>query len=872
MKRQAYNKGWTFWRLGKEEGKREVTFPHDAMIHEQRDPACKSGSAGAFFPGGVYCYEKLVQASDLHASADGRAAKKSQRVLLHFGGAYRNAQVQVNGEKVLEHAYGYTPFDVDLSAFLKDVKSALVRVTADNGDVPNSRWYSGSGIYRPVTFVSGPEKGCIQWQSLKVSTLEIMPAKVRVEADITDGAEEAVCEIREAESSRSVYTQKITLNAATTGCGKTLTHIDTKTDALTSTSDDLSDKSAEHVSLEIAVPDAQLWDEENPFLYSCHLTTLKDGKILDEDETTFGIRKVSWSKDGFFVNGKQTLLRGGCIHHDSGILGAATYAEMEDRKVRKLKEAGFNAIRSAHNPASEELLSACDRYGVYVMDEAWDMWYRKKNTHDYAKNFEKNWQSDLTAIVKTDYNHPSVVMYSIGNEVSEPAHQRGIDLAKAMTDYVHGMDSSRAVTAGMNLMIITNSAKGKDLYGENGREDDGKAKKMSGMNSTMFNMITQMVGTGMNKAANSKKADRATSPVLDTLDIAGYNYASGRYPLDAKLHPDRVIMGSETFPQDIWKNWQMVKKYPQLIGDFMWTAWDYLGEVGIGGWAYTADGKGFDKPYPWIAGEVGVLDLLGNPNGELYQARAAWNLLKEPVICVQPVNHPGVKPAKSVWRGTNSIPSWSWSGCEGNSAVVEVYAPEMAASIELYLNEKKLGRKCVKYGKAVFKVKYQPGTLEAVALDVQGKKITQSGVNTTAAGNTAGKAALSAGSADGIAAVAGSGMSRLVSAGTSSLKIVPEKTSVRHGEVFCVDLSIADKNGIVECNADRKVKISVSGGELLAFGSANPRTEERYDSGLFTTYYGRAMAVIRAGADGKVTVKAEDDSGRVATEISVNAG
>src|SRR5699024_6997743 len=190
-----------------------------------------------------------------------------------------------------------------------------------------------------------------------------------------------------------------------------------------------------------------------------------------------------------------------------------------------------------------------------------------------------------------------------------------------MVEYIHSLDGSRAVTGGMNLMIISRSAKGKGIYKEDGgRDDGGKQNAMSGMSSTMFNMITSMVGTGMNKAANSKKADAATSPALDALDIAGYNYASGRYPLEGKAHPERVIFGSETFPQDIAKNWEMVERYPYLIGDFMWTAWDYLGEVGLGAWAYTPDGRGFNKPYPWLLADTGAIDILGNPTAELFLA------------------------------------------------------------------------------------------------------------------------------------------------------------------------------------------------------------------------------------------------------------
>lgn len=381
---------------------------------------------------------------------------------------------------------------------------------------------------------------------------------------------------------------------------------------------------SEGADVELELPDARLWDAAHPNLYRCRAVLQEEGSVADETQTVFGVRKVEWSSKGLFINGKRTLLRGGCIHHDNGILGAAAHAASDRRKVKKLKEAGFNAVRSAHNPANAALLEACDEYGIYVMDESWDMWYNHKNKYDYASKFMENYRADLKAMVERDYNHPSVIMYSIGNEVSEPAAKKGVVLAEKMTDYLHALDGGRAVTGGMNLMIISRSAKGSGIYKEDGGRNDEKQQKMNGMNSTVFNMITSMVGTGMNKGANSKKADAVTSPVLDALDIAGYNYASGRYPLEGKAHPDRLIVGSETFPQDIVKNWRMVRKYPYLAGDFMWAAWDYLGETGIGAWAYTPDGKGFEKPYPWLLADVGAIDILGNPNGELYLAQAAW--------------------------------------------------------------------------------------------------------------------------------------------------------------------------------------------------------------------------------------------------------
>ncbi len=361
---------------------------------------------------------------------------------------------------------------------------------------------------------------------------------------------------------------------------------------------------------ELEIPDAALWSEDSPELYQCCAILKDNGTVVDSAEVTFGIRRLEWSAKGFFVNGKETLLRGGCIHHDNGLLGAAAFSKAEERRVRILKENGFNAIRSSHNPISSAMLEACDKYGVYVMDEAWDMWYKPKMKHDYALDFEKYWQEDLSAMIQRDYHHPSVIMYSIGNEVSEPHDERGLSLAGKLVDAVRRLDPTRPVTCGLNLMILQTAAKGKAVSKadtENGKEE--AAKMPAPTNSTMFNMMAAMIGTGMNKSAANKEVDAAASPVLDLLDIGGYNYASGRYPLEGDLHPERVIVGSETFPQDIAKNWEMVKKYPYLIGDFMWTAWDYLGEAGLGAWTYHKDGCTFDKPYPWLLADAGAVDI-----------------------------------------------------------------------------------------------------------------------------------------------------------------------------------------------------------------------------------------------------------------------
>lgn len=768
--RLACNADWTFWKEGFTE-KQTVTIPHDAMLHEARTAKAEAGSASGFYPGGIYYYEKK-----LHITKE----QLEGCLTLEFEGVYKNAEVSVNGTVVHKAAYGYSPFFVGLTDYLQEGENTLL-VKADNSNQPDSRWYSGAGIYRPVWLHVQPKEHIVM-EGVLIRTVSINPAVIEVSVEKTSGI-----------VSVDILDQEGNLVAAGKEEGK------------------------------IEVANATLWSEDTPYLYTAKVTLLSEkGDVVETVEENFGIRTVSWSPKGFLVNGKNTLLRGGCIHHDNGILGACTYEESEDRKIRIMKENGFNAIRASHNPCSKAVLRACDKYGVYVMDESWDMWYNHKSKYDYATEFMENYKYDLRAMVRRDYNHPSVVMYSIGNEVSEPAQEKGVALAKEMGDYVRSLDDSRAVTGGFNLMIIKSSAEGKGVYKEEGGRDDSSDQKMAGMNSTMFNMITSMVGSGMNQAANGKKADEATSPVLATLDISGYNYASGRYAGEGKLHPERIVVGSETFPQDIAKNWEMVKKYPYLIGDFMWTAWDYLGEAGIGTWSFHEDAKGFNKPYPWLLADTGAFDILGNPNGEAMLAKAVWGFADKPLIGVQPCNQPDKKIIKASWRGTNALPSWSWVNCDGNKATVEVFTD--VAKVELFINGKSMGKKKVKAYKAAFKVKYASGNVEAVAYDVSGNEC---------------------------------GRSKLESAsGNVTLQLVPEKTKVSVGDIVYVKTVIADEKGIVESNADTRVQVSVIDGELLGFGSANPRTEERFDAGEYTTYYGNALAVVRAAKQGKLVIKA----------------
>jgi len=775
MERTDFNLGWKFYKEGDESGSITVDLPHDAMIHETRDPEISggySGSAGACFPGGLYIYEKAFMVQE---------DWQGKFVAFEFGGIYRNSKVFINGHEAGGRPYGYSRFFVNADPFLDYGKENTIRVVADNSQQPNSRWYSGSGIYRPVHMIVA-SKTHIDLDGVKVSTLSYDPAKILVETR-TNGGEVHV-EILDGE------------HVIASGTGN---------------------------SLELTIENARLWSEDAPNLYRCRAALLEDGKVVDEVVESFGVRKVEWSAKGLFINGKNTLLRGGCVHHDNGVLGACAYDKAEERRVQIMKEAGYNAIRSAHNPVSQAMLEACDKFGMYMIDETWDMWYFHKSKYDYASDFEEWYLEDIKAMVDKDFNHPSVIMYSLGNEVSEPYQERGVALTQEMVKFIHELDSNRAVTAGINLMLIFLASKGKGVFKEEGGtafdEKPGKKKKQKASGSLFFNMLVSVVGPVMNKMANSKKADMVTSPCLDALDIAGYNYASGRYPKEGKVNPDRVIFGSETMPHHIAENWRMVRKYPYLVGDFMWTSWDYLGETGIGAWSY--DGSGFMKNYPWLISGTGAIDILGNIDASAKYAAVVWGLEEKPYIGVRPVNHPGKKVTKAMWRGTNAIESWAWKNCEGNKAVVEVFVD--ADKVELFINGKSIGTKKVKAFKTLFKTKYQPGKIKAIAYDEQGQVLYESELNSAS--------------------------------GEISIELNPEDTEVRQGELVYVNVALVDEKGVVESNDDRKLTVAVDNGKLLGFGSANPKTEERFDSGSYTTYFGRALAVVQAANAGEMAVR-----------------
>lgn len=760
---KALNSGWKYWS-DQHSDTLIVDLPHDAMQQQERNPAIPGGHASSYFGGDVYHYCKSL-------TLDKRMAES--HVTLHFEGIYRNPVVSINGQQAGGTSYGYIPFDVVADGLLHEGENTI-RIDADNSLQPNSRWYSGGGIYRPI-HISVQDKETYLEQ-IRIKTVSIDPS--------------AIISIKTAHRGGEVHTD-ILLS------GKKVAEAD---------GDDVT----------IRVPDAQLWSAETPVLYEAFTTLSRQGKVVETRRQEFGIRTIAWNgTQGLLVNGVPTLLKGGCLHHDNGLLGACTYDDAEYRKLSIMKQYGFNAIRSAHNPANESLLRAADRLGLYVMDELWDMWYSYKSSEDYSKDFMANWEQDIDALVNRDYNHPSVIMYSIGNEVVEPATAEGQEQERKMVERLHTLDTSRPVTCGMNLIIqMMNAAMGMNMT----RSDDsaGSATKQKKMTSEEYNAMAQSSGRRMMQGVLRPQIDSICSPGLDLLDIAGYNYGSLRAELDASLHPNRVQVGTETYPYDLPTNWQLVERLPQLIGDFMWTAWDHLGEAGIGAWYYSDEQEAsFEKAYPWLTSGAGAIDLIGNPTGEALWAKAVWEHDNSPYIAVRPMIKGNL--VKSIWRGTNSIPSWSWTGCEGDTATVEVFTS--APSVRLYLNDMLLEEKTVIDKCASFRVCWQPGTLRAETADEQGNTLSSSLTSTE---------------------------------GKTLIALKPEKEDYRAGELIYVNVSLVGNNGEVVANRDQQLHVEVEGARLLAFGSANPCTTDRFKTGDYTTYYGQAQAILVSDNPGKV--------------------
>ena len=793
MKATSLLTGWTCRHLGDTAPGKAVTLPHDAMLAEPRTALSAGGTNTGWYEGYDYEYQRTLTVPE-NELADTH--------ILEFEGVYHNAEVWLNGQKAAFRPYGYTNFYVDCAPYLHAGENEL-RVIARNADQPNSRWYSGAGIYRPVQLWKA--RGAhITLNGVKIRTLSLDPAVVEVRVKTTVPG-----------------TVRLTV-------------------------DDLpavQQESDGEAVFTLTLDNARLWTPETPNLYTCRVSFADD-----EVTETFGVRKVEWGTDGFLLNGKRYIIQGACIHHDNGLLGAVCDPDAVARKVRLLKENGYNAIRSAHNPCSKALLAECDRQGMLVMDEYIDHWYIHKTEHDYVDYFNDWWRQDLTDMVEKDYNHPCVVLYSTGNEVSETAQKRGIALTKEMTDFLHGLDDSRPVTCGVNIFFNFLSSIGFGVYSdekakkeaeraEKAKQRGEKAAKKKAVGSQFFNNLAGLLGDEfMKRGATLHGCDVKTRDAFANMDIAGYNYGIYRYKHDLKKYPQRLILGSETFCNDAYKFRELAKQEPRLVGDFVWAGMDYLGEVMVGSWEYADYAETFDGGLGWVSAGSGRIDLTGKPLGEALYTRVALEADNGPYIAVCPVNHTGDRHSPSAWKMTNAMPSWSWTGCEGRKANVEVYA--RAARVELVLNGHTVGSKTLKNDcLARFSIPYESGTLEAVSYDAADHEI---------------------------------GRCKLQSAGgTTRLTLAAEEPAAKPRHLCYVRLRYTDENGITKPLARGNIQVQVRGGTLVGLGSACPFNKHSYLDSETDTYYGEALAIVRMGDGDAMTIAASD--GEYSAELTVPA-
>lgn len=795
MRKLSFMENWTCRPLSREGEELPVTLPHDAMRTEARTPASRGEGNIGWFEGGDYEYRKRFTVP---------AELRDKLLTLEFESVYHNAEVWINGEKVLFRPYGYTNFYVELNPHIRMDAENELRVVARNADQPNSRWYSGTGIYRPV-WLYAFEKEHIILNSVKLRTLSVEPAVLRVELRTTAPGPVDLTIEREG---TSVLTASLEADAA----GR--------------------------AERDLVVPEAKLWSPEDPALYTARL---RFGS--DEVCETFGIRALSWTPDkGVALNGRRVVLRGACIHHDNGILGACTYPEVEERRIRILKQAGYNAVRSAHNPASKYLLEACDRLGMLMMDEYVDCWYMHKTEHDYASYVTDWWREDLKDLVEKDFNHPCVIMYSTGNEVAESAQEKGIRLQQAFTDYLHELDPTRPVTCGINIFFNFLSSVGMGVYSdekakkqaeqaEKAKEEGTKKPKKKAVGSEFFNKIAAKIGTDFMKfGATLPPCDWKTKDVFAAMDVAGYNYGNWRYKHDSKKYPDRLILGSETLIGDAWDFWEIAKERPQIVGDFVWAAWDYIGECGENSPEFSDYVT--DAPEDRVRGGTCRIDMTGKPNPEADYTRVAFEQARGPFLAVFPPNVKE-KPPLTGWQLTRGQRSWSWEGCEGEAAQVEVFA--RAASVELFVNGQRIGKKPVKKGRVSFRTEYRPGELTAVAYDENKREVGSDSLK------TAGKETL--------------------------LRLEPEKTECRPGEMVYFRVRYTDEAGEWKPLEKHEVRVRAENGAVMGAANASCCFRGNFAQPQTPTYLGEAQTVVQAGGPGVLRVWAADENGEVCAEV-----
>lgn len=800
MKAELFNENWKFWVdrdafamvWNVPDSAKDVTLPHDAMLEEQPCPDSPNQGKCGFRDGNPYAYVTWITPTE---------EDRDKTLMLKFEGVYMNAKVYVNEEFVAKCPYGYTGFYVPLDGYLRYGQKNEIRVAVKNNGMPSSRWYTGGGIYRDVYLLTGG-KAYIKPEGVQVTTERLT-------------GELAVLKIRTELKNRCCHNRDLTLVTRVLDAEGNEVAADTTPIALLEAEE-------RAVTRRITVLKPKPWSAETPYLYTVETELYQDGTLLDSDHTVTGIRVLSLdAQNGLCVNGETVKLRGACIHHDNGVLGAATYYDAEYRRVRILKEAGFNAIRMSHHPAAPALLRACDELGMYVMDEAFDMWHRFKGNSDYALFFEECWEKDMEAMVRKDFDHPSVILYSVGNEIPEIGTRHGAKTCHDLCEKLRELDPTRYTLAAVNGIFSAGDRMG-EIMGD--IVANLPPEQLEGDVNDFMTMQESHMDEIVCHRAIGERLDHAVA----SCDIAGYNYMTARYEGDLEKYPNRIIVGSETYPPAIAENWALVKKHPRIIGDFLWTGWDYLGEAGLGVPGYEFGEGGFGARFPCQMAYCGDMDITGFRRPLSYFHELIYGLRTEPCIAVQRPDKYGVPLMKTPWMLSDAVSSWTYPGMEGKPVVVEVYAA--GDEVELILNGESLGRKSAGdeggyY--ACFETVYQPGTLEAVSYEK---------------GEVIGKSCLT--TADG----------------PCRLAAQAEEPGTKEGLIY-INIAKLAQNGAVATHADEV--ISVTAGDnvrILGLGSGDPKPLHSYLDTRTKTFHGRALLVVQKidpAKSGSVTVTAE---------------
>ncbi|MEP6467293.1 MAG: glycoside hydrolase family 2 TIM barrel-domain containing protein [Parafilimonas sp.] len=761
QKNMLFDDGWKFYKGGflggqnidcNDAGWRTIDVPHDWSIEDlpntnspfNKDAISQVG--GGFTSGGTAWYRKHFTVNK---------ADSGKAIRIQFDGVYMNADVWINGDYLGNHPYGYTGFSFDITSRIKFDADNIIAVEVKN-EGTTSRWYSGSGIYRHVWLqmlspTHIPQDGVF----ITTSNVSLSSAKININTEI----------FNQSKSASSITLQTIILNDKGIEVAKQ------------SSAHEIKSYDAYTFKGNSVIQNPQLWSTEDAILYTVVTDVYQDDKLIDEQKTKFGIRTISVDAiNGFQLNGKTIKLKGACFHNDNGPLGSKAYDRAEQRKVELLKASGFNAIRCSHNPPSPAFLDACDSLGILVMDEAFDCWNYGKNSYDYHLYFKDWWQSDIASMVLRDRNHPSIIMWSIGNEIVERQTANGDTTAAMLSRFVRSIDSTRPITSAYNSI--------------------------------------------------DEKADA----YFASLDVAGYNYNLNKYVSDHQRKPNRVMVCTESYPLTAFDYWMGVIDNPWVIGDFVWTGFDYIGEASIG-WLGYDQNKDF---YPWNLAYCGDIDICGWKRPQSFYRDALWKENQLSVF-VKPL-HPSfpINPKKeewSIWNWDDVVADWNWKGFEDSTLEVNVYSS--CDEVELFLNGKSLGKKPTNRSTkfmAVYNVPYKAGELKAVGYR-KDEKVNESILKT----------------ADE----------------PTQIKLSADRNTINaDGEdLSYVTVELPDDKGIRNPKAENLIHFSIEGeGTIVGVGNANPTSLESYQLPQRKAWQGRCMVVIKSTHhSGKIILKASAD-------------